>query len=322
MLLFSDETFDELRIRLRRAKFDRDISGVDRALYLAQLEGVAEWVSILGSRLGCRDADADMLLETALLGDAQCMVTGDKDLLVNVTISRYSDNETGRVSSASMNTTPLSINGVNALDAEAFAARFGDVAEHSPWVAEAAHRAHPFASREALIAAFVGAVREAPPAAQLALLRAHPDLADRAAVAGGSAATGGSAAQSRQEQAGGCAEQSQREQAGSSTEQSQREHVGASAAAGGIAAQSRREQAGAGLDRLTAAEFARFGDLNTRYRARFGFPFIFAVKGATKDAILAAFETRINNDTATERALALANVERILRFRIEDRVAP
>ena len=55
---------------------------------------------------------------------------------------------------------------------------------------------------------------------------------------------------------------------------------------------------------------------------RFGFPFIFAVKGATKDAILAAFAERIDNPAATERALALANVERILRFRLEDRVAP
>ena len=174
---------------------------------------------------------------------------------------------------------PVSIDAVNALDAAAFAARFGDVAEHSSWVAETAHRARPFARREALIAAFVGAVRAAPPEAQLALLRAHPDLADRAAVA-------------------------------------------ATAEEGSIAAESRREQAGAGLDRLTPTELARFRDLNARYRVRFGFPFIFAVKGATKEAILQAFEDRIDNAPAAERATALANVERILRFRIEDRVAP
>ena len=86
--------------------------------------------------------------------------------------------------------------------------------------------------------------------------------------------------------------------------------------------QSRREQAGAGLDRLTTDEFVRFRRLNTRYRARFGFPFIFAVKGANKEMILAAFEERIGNDVATERATALANVERILRFRIEDQITP
>ena len=178
-----------------------------------------------------------------------------------------------------MQATPVSIQEVNALDTAAFIARFGDVAEHSPWVAEAAARSRPFAHREALTGAFVGVVRAAPPEAQLALLRAHPDLADRAAIA-------------------------------------------ADATGSGIAAESRREQAGAGLDRLTAAEFVRFGELNTRYRRRFGFPFIFAVKGATKDAILAAFEERIDSPAAAERARALANVERILRFRLEDRVAP
>ena len=176
-------------------------------------------------------------------------------------------------------TIPLSMDEVNALDAEAFAARFGAVAEHSPWVAAAAYRGRPFVSREALIAAFVDAVRSAPPDARLALLRAHPDLADRAAVDAGGTPTG-------------------------------------------VAAASRREQAGAGLDRLTPAEYARFADLNTRYRTCFGFPFIFAVKGATKEKILAAFEERIDHSAATERALALANVERILRFRLEDQVAP
>ena len=167
----------------------------------------------------------------------------------------------------------LSIDAVNELDAAAFAACFGEVAEASPWVAEAVFGSRPFPGREALVDAFAGAVRAASREKQLALLRAHPDLAGRAAVAGD------------------------------------------------IAQESRREQAGAGLDRFTAGEFARFRDLNTRYRERFGFPFILAVKGATKETILAAFEARIDNDVKAERAAALANVERILRFRIEERVA-
>lgn len=169
---------------------------------------------------------------------------------------------------------PQPIETVNALDPGAFVARFGDVAEDSPWVAESAFAARPFADREALVEAFAAAVRSASRRKQLALLRAHPDLAGRAAVAGE------------------------------------------------VAEESRREQAGAGLDRLTPAELARFSDLNARYRERFGFPFIFAVKGAAKDAILAAFEARIGNDAETERAVALTHVERIFRFRIEDRVAP
>ena len=92
------------------------------------------------------------------------------------------------------------------------------------------------------------------------------------------------------------------------------------AIAGEMAEDSRREQAGAGLDRLTAAEFARFGELNTAYVARFGFPFIYAVKGANKLDILAAFADRLANAPATEFATALAQISRIFRFRIEDRV--
>ena len=82
ILLFSDETFDELRTRLLHSKFDSYISRADRLVLLAQLEAVAEWVSIVGARMGCRDQSDDKLLETALMGQAGCLVTGDRDLLV------------------------------------------------------------------------------------------------------------------------------------------------------------------------------------------------------------------------------------------------
>ena len=81
MLLFSDETFDELRSRLHRSKFDGYVGREGRAVYLAQLEAVSEWVAIAGAKLGCRDPDDDKLLETALMGDADCLITGDRDLL-------------------------------------------------------------------------------------------------------------------------------------------------------------------------------------------------------------------------------------------------
>jgi 2-oxo-4-hydroxy-4-carboxy-5-ureidoimidazoline decarboxylase len=169
---------------------------------------------------------------------------------------------------------PLGIDAVNGLDPVRFVDRFGDVAEHSPWVAERAAAMRPFADREAMIAAFAAAVDAAGDGEQLALLNAHPDLAGRAAVAGA------------------------------------------------IAEDSKREQAGAGLDRLTAEEHARFLDLNDRYKARFRHPFILAVKGATKHDILASFEARIGNPPEVERATALAQVKRIFRFRLEDRVQP
>jgi putative urate catabolism protein len=81
---------------------------------------------------------------------------------------------------------------------------------------------------------------------------------------------------------------------------------------------SRPEQASAGLDALTDDERTRFTELNTAYVERFGFPFIIAVRGLTKDDILAAFERRIGNDRATEFATACAQVERIARLRLDD----
>ena len=76
------------------------------------------------------------------------------------------------------------------------------------------------------------------------------------------------------------------------------------------------------MDTLTAEEFARFTHLNELYKSKFDFPFIFAVKGATKQQILASFAERVNNSKEDEFAMALDQVCRIFRFRIEDRVAP
>lgn len=93
--------------------------------------------------------------------------------------------------------------------------------------------------------------------------------------------------------------------------------AGKLAIAGGLTEDSAKEQAGAGLDRLSPEEHARFTALNTAYTAKFGFPFIIAVKGLTKDDILAAFETRIDNSGETEFATACAQVEKIARLRLE-----
>ncbi len=92
--------------------------------------------------------------------------------------------------------------------------------------------------------------------------------------------------------------------------------AGKLAIAGELTEDSRKEQAGAGLDRLSADEHARFTALNSAYVEKFGFPFIIAVKGLNKDDILAAFETRINNDRDVEFATACAQVERIALLRL------
>jgi OHCU decarboxylase len=81
---------------------------------------------------------------------------------------------------------------------------------------------------------------------------------------------------------------------------------------------SSAEQQGAGLDRLDVAEFARVQELNANYRARFGFPFLFAVKGSTKHDVLAALEARIGMTRDAEFEEALRQVYRIARFRLEE----
>jgi OHCU decarboxylase len=85
-----------------------------------------------------------------------------------------------------------------------------------------------------------------------------------------------------------------------------------------LTADSAKEQASAGLDRLTDQERARFLALNDAYKARFGFPFVMAVKGRSKAEILAAFERRLRNDAATEQATALAEIEQIALLRLMD----
>ncbi|RJF94692.1 2-oxo-4-hydroxy-4-carboxy-5-ureidoimidazoline decarboxylase [Oleomonas cavernae] len=92
--------------------------------------------------------------------------------------------------------------------------------------------------------------------------------------------------------------------------------AGKLALAKGLTAESTAEQAGAGLDRLTPAELARFTALNEAYKARFGFPFIIAVKGLDKHAILAAFEVRVTNAPEVEFATALEQVKRIALLRL------
>lgn len=158
---------------------------------------------------------------------------------------------------------------LNTLDRAAFVATLGGIFEHSPWVAERAVDARPFASVDALHAAMLAAVRGAPAGLQLALLRAHPELAGKAAIRGE------------------------------------------------LTAESTNEQSGAGLDRCSPDEFARLTALNDAYNAKFGFPFILAVKGYDRAGILREFARRVEHDRAAEFDEALAQIARITRFRLD-----
>lgn len=94
--------------------------------------------------------------------------------------------------------------------------------------------------------------------------------------------------------------------------------AGKLAAAKRLTASSSAEQASAGLDALTDAERARFSELNEAYKARYGFPFILAVKGRTKAEILENFEARVASDRESEFETACAQVERIAGLRLAD----
>ena len=88
------------------------------------------------------------------------------------------------------------------------------------------------------------------------------------------------------------------------------------AAAGAMAQASVEEQSGAGLDQCSPDELAAFRALNAAYFARFGHPFIVAVKGLSRADILAAFAERLQNDPEVEFATALAQIHRIAGFRL------
>ena len=89
--------------------------------------------------------------------------------------------------------------------------------------------------------------------------------------------------------------------------------------------ESTHEQSSAGLNRLTADDLGKLRRLNAEYQARFGFPFILAVRGprgqgVAKDAIIATFERRLHNHPDFERAEALRNVHRVVELRLAEKL--
>ena len=158
-----------------------------------------------------------------------------------------------------------------------FVERFGDIYEHTPQIAERAHRAglgSKADTAEGLHEVLASVMRQMNREEKLALIRAHPDLAGRLALA-------------KQ-----------------------------------LTADSTNEQGSAGLDRLTPSELSRFTELNDAYKAKFGFPFIIAVKGLDKDAIVQSFEARLLNDASAEFDEGLRQIERIALLRLKDRLPP
>ena len=93
--------------------------------------------------------------------------------------------------------------------------------------------------------------------------------------------------------------------------------AGKLAKSGTLTAESTSEQAGAGLDECSPEEFAEFTLLNDTYKAKFGFPYILAVKGRHRVEILENFRSRVGNSPEQEFREALDQVHQIARLRLE-----
>jgi 2-oxo-4-hydroxy-4-carboxy-5-ureidoimidazoline decarboxylase len=91
--------------------------------------------------------------------------------------------------------------------------------------------------------------------------------------------------------------------------------------AGGLTADSANEQTRSGLTQCTPAEFARLQELNAAYGARFGWPFILAVKHLDRTTIIRTFAERLEASAADEFEACLANIGKITRWRLDDLIA-
>ena len=102
------------------------------------------------------------------------------------------------------------------------------------------------------------------------------------------------------------------------------ELAGKAMVAKSLTAESTNEQTRAGLTHCTPEEFERIQRFNRDYNARFGFPFILAVRGPrgtglNKQEIIATFERRLRHPVDVERAEALRHIHRIAEIRLADK---
>ena len=103
--------------------------------------------------------------------------------------------------------------------------------------------------------------------------------------------------------------------------------AGKAMVAGTLTAESTDEQTRSGLTQCSPKEFKRLHALNDAYDARFGWPFILAVRGPTglgltRGEIIATFERRLSNTPEEEFEECLRNVHRIAELRLRDRLEP
>ena len=103
------------------------------------------------------------------------------------------------------------------------------------------------------------------------------------------------------------------------------ELAGKAMVAQNLTAESTHEQSKAGLTDCTPEEFAHIQQLNASYNAKFGFPFILAVRGPrgaglSRQQIISTFERRLHNHADYELAECLRNIHRIVEIRLNDKL--
>ncbi len=80
-VLASSKTYSELEDVIWREKFDPYITQAERERFLSRFLKHTRLVTTNEKITACRDPKDNMILELAVAGKADCIITGDKDLL-------------------------------------------------------------------------------------------------------------------------------------------------------------------------------------------------------------------------------------------------
>ena len=81
-LLFSEELLEEFLSVIKRPKLRKYFDHSDVQALLTTINEVAEFIVVKSNVMMCRDEKDNFLLSLALDGNADFLITGDKDLLV------------------------------------------------------------------------------------------------------------------------------------------------------------------------------------------------------------------------------------------------
>ncbi len=81
-ILFTGETLVELKKTLNKSKFNKYITTKDKYAFINRIIKIAKFIDVIHSVTECRDPKDNIYLELGLSGNADVIITGDKDLLV------------------------------------------------------------------------------------------------------------------------------------------------------------------------------------------------------------------------------------------------